>query len=351
MYAIDGLTKHLKDWEDRGWIEISNKEWFKKAAYLLRKRSAPTTFQWVKGHSGDRGNEECDKLAKQGAEKTTNDIFDLEIPEHFDVQGAKLAKLPQALAYRGIRELNKNKERDTTQLNLEKIRGDLQDLGGDPESDESIWNAIRTRPIRLKIQQFFYKAIHGTHKIGRYWLKIEGFERRATCETCGDDETMNHILIECSHPSTRLIWALAEKTWPHERNTWPEITFGSVIGCGTIDIKTQATPGQRHREENPVPRSNAGATRLAKILISESAHLIWTTRCARVIRGTQHADRIIEATWRSMINRRLSEDTITATRVLRRKDYTKLIKSTWEKALLKYHGSIPENWLLRVKGF
>ena len=35
MYVIDGLTKYLNEWEDKGWIEIRNKEWFKRAAYLL----------------------------------------------------------------------------------------------------------------------------------------------------------------------------------------------------------------------------------------------------------------------------------------------------------------------------
>ena len=89
MYVIDGLTKHLKEWEDRGWIEISNKEWFKKAAYLLRKRSAPTTFQWVKGHSGDKGNEECDKLAKEGAHKEREDPFDLTITSTYKERNSR----------------------------------------------------------------------------------------------------------------------------------------------------------------------------------------------------------------------------------------------------------------------
>ena len=230
MYVIDGLTKYLNEWEDRGWIEIRNKEWFKRAAYLLRKRSAPTTFQWVKGHSGDKGNEECDRLAKEGADKRREDQFDLEIPDHFDVQGAKLSTLTQAIAYRGIRERAKKLERNTTQLNLEKIRGDLKDYTGEHVTDEGIWRSIRTKPIRLRVQQFFFKTIHGTQKIGRFWLNIEGYNHRAACNTCEDDETMNHILTECLHPTTRLIWSLAKTTWPHGDETWPEITLGTIIG-------------------------------------------------------------------------------------------------------------------------
>jgi ribonuclease HI len=49
-YVIDGLTKHLQTWEDNGWINIKNTDLFKKAAYLLKRRMAPTAFKWVKGH-------------------------------------------------------------------------------------------------------------------------------------------------------------------------------------------------------------------------------------------------------------------------------------------------------------
>ena len=204
--------------------------------------------------------------------------------------------------------------------------------------------------ISLKIQQFFYKTIHDTHKIGRYWLKIDGFETRAICKTCGDDETMDHILTECTHPSTQLIWSLARKTWPHGSETWPQLTLGTIVGCGTIEIRTATN--QRHRHTtNPGPQVNAGATRLIKILLSESAYLIWTTRCERIIRGIEPSERAMKATWRNAINRRFSEDVITAMKVLRRQNHTKLIKHTWEKALLQHHGNLPENWLLRVKGF
>jgi ribonuclease HI len=352
MYVIDGLTKHLEHWENRGWIEISNQEWFKKAAYLLWKRSAPTTFKWVKGHSGDKGNEGSDKLAKEGADKEVEDHLDLMIPDHFNVQGAKLSSLTQAIVYRGIRERDKKLTRNSTQLNLEKIRGDLQDATGEPETNGAIWRTIRTNPIRLKIRQFFYKTIHETHKIGRFWLNIEGFQQRAACRPCNDDETMNHILIECTHPTTQLIWELAKETWPHSESSWPEITLGTIIGCGALQIKTGTHQGQRRDAATPnTPKPNAGATHLIKILISEAAYSIWVLRCERVIRGHEHTERETRAAWRKILNRRISEDTTTATRVRRKPNYIKLIKNTWETALQKHHGSIPENWIRRGKGF
>jgi len=36
-YAIEGLTEHLRSWEDIGWIGIKNMTLFKRAAYLLKK--------------------------------------------------------------------------------------------------------------------------------------------------------------------------------------------------------------------------------------------------------------------------------------------------------------------------
>jgi len=44
-YVIDGLTTHLETWENDGWIDIKNARLFRKAAHLMRHRSAKTTMQ------------------------------------------------------------------------------------------------------------------------------------------------------------------------------------------------------------------------------------------------------------------------------------------------------------------
>jgi ribonuclease HI len=63
-YAIEGLTEHLSIWENISWIGIQNATFFKKAIYLLKKHTAETHFKWVKGHSENKGNNECNRLAK-----------------------------------------------------------------------------------------------------------------------------------------------------------------------------------------------------------------------------------------------------------------------------------------------
>ena len=59
----------------------------------MRKRSATTSFKWIKGHNGNEGNEQCDLLAKQGATKVRADELNLEVPKEFDLQGVKLSSL------------------------------------------------------------------------------------------------------------------------------------------------------------------------------------------------------------------------------------------------------------------
>jgi ribonuclease HI len=107
-YAIEGLTTNLKIWEDQGWIGVKNANLFKRATYLMRCRTAETAFQWVKGHNRDPGNEGSDRLAKDGANKDAPDDLETNIPREFDVQGAKLMALTQALTY-SIKGLKRGK--------------------------------------------------------------------------------------------------------------------------------------------------------------------------------------------------------------------------------------------------
>jgi ribonuclease HI len=63
-YVMDGVTKFLTDWEDRGWIGISTREQLKALTYQLRKRTAPTEFEKVKAHTGEADNEGADQTSE-----------------------------------------------------------------------------------------------------------------------------------------------------------------------------------------------------------------------------------------------------------------------------------------------
>ncbi|KAG1844908.1 hypothetical protein C8R48DRAFT_617733, partial [Suillus tomentosus] len=236
-YAINCLTKHLPTWEDNGWIGTANSEFIKATVYHLRRRSAQTSFEWIKGHNGLHGNKQADRLAKEGANKPLADELDLSIPDNFNLQGEKLSKITQALAYKCIREHIPFAPRRKTTSNLDVTRFTIQELTGQLETDASIWTGCRHKDLSKKVRQFIYKAMHGAHRIGEYWANIPTYEQRARCPYCNaDNESMEHILIDCPHNANSLIWSLARNTWPTKYRAWPRINLGTVLGCGNISL-------------------------------------------------------------------------------------------------------------------
>jgi len=341
-YVIDGLTTHLETWEDDGWIGIKNAKMFRKAAHLMRHRSARTTLRWVKGHNGIEGNEGSDALAKQGANKQHPDPMNLEIPEDLDIQGAKLPTLTQATAYKGILERKQPEPRNTTEKNIQLTRTAIKGVTGEIETNNAIWKSTRKKTIRPLIQQFLYRTIHRTHMIGKQWRHINGYKEREMCTTCNETESMSHILTQCKEKSTQLVWDLTKNLWPHRNTPWPDITLGTILGCSSISLQPSRPGRQNQRRRHTA--AHKGPTCLFQILLSESAYLIWTLRCKRVIQEKNLSNGEIRARWHRAINERLTIDKVTATKIIRTDKFTKLIEETWEPTLSKTM-EIPANWM------
>ena len=65
-YVITGITEWLPAWKARGWRTaarkpVKNQDLWEKLEPLTTEHTL--TWQWVKGHSGDPGNERVDALA------------------------------------------------------------------------------------------------------------------------------------------------------------------------------------------------------------------------------------------------------------------------------------------------
>ena len=68
-YVKDGITSWIHGWKKRGWRTADNKpvkniELWQKLDTLVA--SHEVQWHWVKGHSGDPGNERADALANRG---------------------------------------------------------------------------------------------------------------------------------------------------------------------------------------------------------------------------------------------------------------------------------------------
>ena len=114
----------------------------------------------MRGHSRIQGNEESDNLARAGAEKQIHDELDLSVPDKFNIQGAKLKTISQALMYKGIME---KKDRPTRELSSKNVRETVRVIGKvnrTQETEGTVWLDLKNSAIRHRVQQFLFKMMH-----------------------------------------------------------------------------------------------------------------------------------------------------------------------------------------------
>jgi ribonuclease HI len=126
--------------------------------------------------------------------------------------------------------------------------------------------------------------IHDGYKVGRYWDNIPNNQPRGWCATCQTHESMEHILTQCMEPGQNEVWNLASELWCKKTRKDLRPSVGQIMATG---VTGQGDPG---------------ATRLYKILVTESAHLIWRLRNERRIQGKPAVLPQIKNRWLKTIN-------------------------------------------------
>ncbi len=74
QYVRQGITEWIGNWKARGWRTASkqpvkNIELWQRLDALVEQGGHQIDWRWVKGHSGDPGNERADALANKGVLK------------------------------------------------------------------------------------------------------------------------------------------------------------------------------------------------------------------------------------------------------------------------------------------
>jgi ribonuclease HI len=66
QYVIDGITKWIKGWKKKGWKTAQGKAVLNQDLWetLDQLNSPRVDWQYVRGHSGNEGNERCDAIAR-----------------------------------------------------------------------------------------------------------------------------------------------------------------------------------------------------------------------------------------------------------------------------------------------
>lgn len=332
---LDSLTLNLSKIEAAGHIGTLNKDLLKATIATLRERGATTSLRHAKNEEGGR---RATELARGGAAQQDTESLVPTIPASFDLGGAQLSLLTQARAYAGIRESKVPPQRQKTDISLDMTRYAVQGFSGNLPTDASIWRALRSPDIARNVRNFLWKTVHQLQKIGDYWDNIPTLEIRVMCHSCEEVENMDHILFGCKEVGPAEVWALAKGLWKRKGGGWPDpARTCDVLAATMADLRTDR--GKRR----------PGATRLYKILITESVFLIWKLRNERVIRGVDsetggHTPREVRNRWLSALNARLRLDiAMTRGRWGSSKIPKEVALGTWRNTL-ENEANLPEDW-------
>jgi hypothetical protein len=143
---------------------------------------------------------------------------------------------------------------------------------------------------------------------------------------------MEHILTQCQEPGQKEVWDLASELWQMKTGKDLRPTIGQIMAGGIMK------------------QGNLGETRLHKILITESAHLVWHLRNEHVIQGggskslNEIRNRLLKT-----INNRLDIDCamMNALKYGKKAIKVSLVKATWRKTL-KGERTLAKDWPKRV---
>ncbi|KAJ7077992.1 hypothetical protein B0H15DRAFT_760568, partial [Mycena belliarum] len=284
---------------------VSDHVLLKAIAASLRGRGSRCTFQEA-GSQHAMSMDNAAEIAALGMENDEQAILRTDIPAAYELKGAKLRTGTQRSFYKTMIVQRPRPERIKTTIMLDMTRHAAHELSGRTPTDDQIWLALRHRDITRTTRDFMWRCMHQAYKIGDYWRSIPTYENRAICQVCNVDETMEHILLERSAPGQESLWKLAQELWELKGHPWPDMSIGKVLACGMADFKSARG------------KSDAGANRLFRILISETMHQIWKERCLRVIergndpeKATSEAELLeLHNKWLHCINARLKSDAL-----------------------------------------
>ncbi|KAJ7314480.1 hypothetical protein DFH08DRAFT_716566 [Mycena albidolilacea] len=334
-YVSEAMNKKLLNWEHEGWVGVPHRDVLRCLAAEVKARNAPTFFKVAAPGSPNRAA----VLAKRATRAPKDEKWDLSLPQDTALPGLSLQGNCQKIFYRSIREGKTRKlvPRASTVKGLGKVKKSMEDTFKRHVSDADIWKAAFNKDFLPCVAQFLWKRIHNALRVGKYWSHIPECGDRAKCKDCDIEEGLEHILIKCKSPGRETIWQAAKSLWLEREPCWSEVSLGTVLGCGLAIFRDDRG------------KLKHGTQRLYRILISESAYLIWLLRNERVISrdGTPATEEEIKNRWKSTINQRLQVDKTLANRPTRGKHPVlapKLVLDTWSN-ILDDERSLPADWL------
>ncbi|KAH9910598.1 uncharacterized protein B0H18DRAFT_895015 [Fomitopsis serialis] len=335
-FLTKAITTKLAGWEDGGWIGVPHADYLAALANHLRQRCAVTT---VRHASTPWEWKAIDWIRDRACPLLLNHPLEVVRPTSnpsFRLSGARLASLTQATAYKGILATRRPPARQGTARNVALALAALAPR--QQRSSEELWTSLRHKDIRHQVSDFLWKTLHSALRVGHFWAHIPQYKDRASCTNCRCEESIEHILLECTAVGQQQVWTMVEALWLKTGLAWPGMSLGTLLTLGT---KTWTNPGSKRRRE--------GASRLWRILVSESAYLVWKLRCERVIGHDdspdwQHHELTVQRRWHAAIDARLQLDIASTRHYLGgRTQKSDVVLRTWNK-VLEDEIALPDDW-------
>ncbi len=336
-YVFRGLTEYRRVWEDQGWLNVANVKLVRETLARLRARSAVTSLRWVKGHSGDVGNDGADALAKE-AVRTKRRVLLPAAPLQFVADGAAMSEMSQKLAYKFVRRSMPSMDRETTLKNVYIAREAVKEMAGVRPHEAALWLSIWKLDADRPVRAFWWKMLHGAHRVGSYWTHINGYTDRALCRYCGGLETMEHILLACGSPWRMALWAEVVGLLEKRGLSIDHLEFGNVLSIGLLVLPKDGKQAQ------------PADVRLSRMILTEMMYLIWLLRCEWTIEREGDLARTFSVTevlnkWYWRINRCLRMDVMMVKKSKSKGPPLKdVVLETW-RGLLSCRGDEPEDWM------
>ncbi|EJD42138.1 hypothetical protein AURDEDRAFT_67864 [Auricularia subglabra TFB-10046 SS5] len=302
---IQYLTKNLAEHERRGWMGVRESAELRATAAAIRSRSGEVVFY----HVGKKRREKWPDVKETQVRATAIAMLDegrvVTTQEYsaFDRPGMSLIGLRQREAAWAVREASKvsASPRKTTEKNISTIKADISSYCGYTPTTEQIWRGIRGNDMSRQARNFLWKAVHGAHKIGSYFHKMPSpWKEMAQCPTCGIEESMEHILLDCPDSKQAVIWEQVGKFFEMRRID-AGVSLGTILGCANVRLE-----GFGSNRDPPKERAY-------RIVVAESAFLAWKLRCEKRIEHADDpewtiSDKEAKTRWQHMIRARRWQD-------------------------------------------
>ncbi len=131
--------------------------------------------------------------------------------------------------------------------------------------------------------------MHDSLRIGAYWRNINGYEERALCTCCGIEESLEHILVDCTAQATQELRRLLKAILRKKKDRNVSLSLGVLLGATAFTYA------------NKDDKSTAEADRFFRVVVTETVHLIWKIRCERTIEYNGAPDMCISGSGKALM--------------------------------------------------